>query len=304
MRAGQLFEVSDGARRAVVTEQGATLFRVNWEGVELLSTVSDDGYAGFGCHGELLVPWPGRVAAGTYDWEGERYQLPINDHASGSAIHGWARWSTWRPISDAPGSLTLANRSLARPGYPFCFDLEQAYTWHKDRLDIAFSAVNIGDAAAPFGYGCHPYFSVGSAVVDSDVLRAPAASYFEVDANLNPVGKALPVDGTAYDFRAPRAIGTAALDVTLADLERDAGGCVTVELRSPDGERAVRCRYGAAVEYLQLFSGDTLPEGRRRGLAIEPYTCAPNAFNNGLGLARVLPGGSVRVSWSISAVTT
>jgi aldose 1-epimerase len=42
--------------------------------------------------------------------------------------------------------------------------------------------------------------------------------------------------------------------------------------------------------FLQVFSGD-LPDVQRRGLAVEPMTCAPNAFRSGDGLLRLEPGG-------------
>jgi aldose 1-epimerase len=83
MRAGQLFEIKSGDRHAVVTEQGATLFKVTWAGTELLDSVSEDGYAEPGAHGQLLAPWPGRIRNATYDFEGEHFTLPVNDHIGG-----------------------------------------------------------------------------------------------------------------------------------------------------------------------------------------------------------------------------
>ena len=50
-----------------------------------------------------------------------------------------------------------------------------------------------------------------------------------------------------------------------------------------------------------LFTGDTLGDvGRRRqGLAVEPMTCAPNAFRTGDGLRIIEPGEAFRASWGI-----
>jgi aldose 1-epimerase len=55
----------------------------------------------------------------------------------------------------------------------------------------------------------------------------------------------------------------------------------------------------AAYTHLMLFTGDTLPETgrRRRGLGVEPMTCAPNAFASGDGLIRLEPGESVTTTW-------
>jgi aldose 1-epimerase len=304
MRAGQLFEVVSGARTAVITEQGAGLFRVNWDGAELLDTVTDDGFGGFGGHGQLLMPWPGRITDGRYQFEGETYQLPISDVEHHAAIHGWARWATWQVTSAAPGTIELSCRLLAVTGYPFPLELHQSYSWGQTGLDVVLTAQNIGDRPAPFGYGCHPYFSVGSAKVDSDILFVPANSYVPATERLVPSGSVLAVEGKDIDFRRGRQIGDAVLDVTLGDLARDAQGIATVELRSGTNGMAVRCHYDESINYVQLFTGDTLPFGQRQGLAIEPYTCTPNAFNNGFGLIALKPGEHKRISWSIEAVDT
>ncbi|MGH9105366.1 MAG: aldose epimerase [Acidimicrobiales bacterium] len=301
MRAGELFEVGIGHRRAIVSEQGASLVQVRWDGVELLSTVTDDGFAGPGAHGQLLVPWPGRVAKGSYEYEGSRYQLPVDDPATSAAIHGLVRWASWQPKDHGPGRLTLGHRLLATPGYPFPLELEQSYAWTGDQLEISFSARNIGARTAPFGYGCHPYFSVGSPTVDDDILRVPANCYVPGDEDLNAAGPLRPVDGTSFDFRQARPISRAKLDLTLADLDRDGEGAVAVSFRAPGSGPSITCRYEHPIRYVQLYSGDTLPEGRRQGLAIEPYTCVPNAFNNGVGLIHLAAGGTVRARWALSA---
>jgi aldose 1-epimerase len=52
--------------------------------------------------------------------------------------------------------------------------------------------------------------------------------------------------------------------------------------------------------YLMLFTGDTLPpDRRRRGLAAEPMTCAPNAYQSGDGLRTLAPGERFTGRWGI-----
>jgi aldose 1-epimerase len=36
-----------------------------------------------------------------------------------------------------------------------------------------------------------------------------------------------------------------------------------------------------SYRYLQLFTGDPLPDVSRRSIAVEPMTCPPNAFRSG-----------------------
>jgi aldose 1-epimerase len=45
-------------------------------------------------------------------------------------------------------------------------------------------------------------------------------------------------------------------------------------------------------DHLQVYTGDAVadPRRRRRGLALAPMTCAPDAFNTGEGLVTLAPG--------------
>ena len=53
-----------------------------------------------------------------------------------------------------------------------------------------------------------------------------------------------------------------------------------------------------AWPYVQLFTGD-LPDVGRRGLAVEPMTCPPQAFRTGEGVIRLNPGESFSGAWGI-----
>jgi aldose 1-epimerase len=300
-RAGQFFEIRQGDREAIVTEQGANLYKVRWAGIELLDTVNEDGYTGGGGHGQLLLPWPGRVRNGVYQFEEEDYQLPINDLVHRSAIHGFTHWLAWEVKEHVENKLTLSCLLLAQPGYPFPLAFEQSYYLNGGALEVSTTATNIGARTAPFGCGAHPYFKAGAGPVDGSVLHVEAASYFETNEDLSPKPPVVPVDGTLFDFRHPRPVGNTKFDVTLTDLARDADGRARANFRSADGSISITCKYDEPIRFLQIFSGDTLSSHRRQGLAIEPCTCPPDSFNNGIGLIRLAPGRSVTVRWTISA---
>jgi aldose 1-epimerase len=56
-----------------------------------------------------------------------------------------------------------------------------------------------------------------------------------------------------------------------------------------------------AYEYAQVFSGDTLHGAeRRRGLAVEPMTCPPDALNSGTDLQVLGPGESWTGRWGLT----
>jgi aldose 1-epimerase len=134
--------------------------------------------------------------------------------------------------------------------------------------------------------------------VDTLLLRAPGQIVLYADDRGLPA-RAESVEGTEYDFRQPRAIGETKLDNAFADLERDDDGRARVELRDPDGGSALSFWLGETYGYLQLFTGDPLPSVGRRSLAVEPMTCAPNAFRTGAGLLVLEPGESTTAEWGL-----
>jgi aldose 1-epimerase len=139
---------------------------------------------------------------------------------------------------------------------------------------------------------------VGTTTVDDIVLRVPARTALCSDERGIPVDT-FPIDGTELDFRSARPIGGAELDQGYTDLERDDDGLARVELRARDGRRGATLWVDEGYPYLMVFTGD-LPAVERSGLAVEPMTCAPNAFRSGDGLIRLEPGASVTTSWGIA----
>ena len=161
------------------------------------------------------------------------------------------------------------------------------------------TATNVGSDACPYGSGAHPYLTIGTPTVDSVILRAPGNTVLHSDERSLPVGTG-PVEGTEYDFRQGRPIGSTRLDNAFTDLERDGDGLARVELRDPEGDRGLTLWVDETYPYLMLFTGDPLPDVKRRSLAVEPMTCPPNAFRTGESLIRLDPGTSFTSVWGIT----
>ena len=294
---GEQYEIERDGTSAVVTEVGATLRAFQVDGRPCLEAFGADDLVEAG-RGQVLMPFPNRVAGGRYTWDGEPQQLPITEVERGNAIHGFVRSMGWRPRSHERDRITLGLTLHPQQGYPFVLDLALTYAVSGGRLTVEHSARNVGRSAAPFGAGFHPYLTAGTPTIDSNLLQLPAASYFRTDERLIPTGKA-GVDGTPLDFRRPRRIGDARLDTGFTDVQRDGDGWARVVLTA-DGRR-VELLLGRGYEFVQVFTGDPLPPPRRRtGLAVEPYTCAADAFNNGLGLTTLAPGAETSGAWGIS----
>src|SRR5437016_4185547 len=44
----------------------------------------------------VLFPFPNRIRAGRYTWDGKEYQLPLDDPKQANSIHGFAVRHPWR----------------------------------------------------------------------------------------------------------------------------------------------------------------------------------------------------------------
>jgi aldose 1-epimerase len=117
-----------------------------------------------------------------------------------------------------------------------------------------------------------------------------------------PTGSSEAVAGSEFDFREERELGPAQLDTCFFDLARDDDDRARTVLRDPAGGRAATLWQDEHFPFVMVFTGDTLPERRRRrGLAVEPMTCAPDAFNTGDGLLVLAPGETFAGCWGITA---
>lgn len=286
-----------GPWEAVVVEVGGGLRTLSHDGAPVLDGFPEVVMASGG-RGQVLVPWPNRMAGGSYEWAGKRLQAPLSEPAAGNAIHGLVRWCTWTATDRSNERVTMRLRLHPQPAYPFTLDLAMAYALGDDGLAVTLTATNGGDAEAPFGAGFHPYLTPGTSLVDEAVLAVPADEWLPADGAGIPTGERRAVDGE-LDLRAGRTIGAAVLDHCFTGLTRDGDGRATVTLTGP--ARRVRLWMDATYGYVMLFTGDTLaPDRRRRGVAVEPMTCAADAFNSGAGLVTLPPGGSLTGSWGIA----
>jgi aldose 1-epimerase len=108
------------------------------------------------------------------------------------------------------------------------------------------------------------------------------------------------VDGTPYDFRAPRSIGDQVLDVALTDLDRAADGTAVVTVTDPGRGRCVDVVLESGWDHVMIFTGDTVGARARQGLAVEPMTGPANLLRSGDSLIVLEPGRPWTASWSLA----
>ncbi len=65
-------------------------------------------------------------------------------------------------------------------------------------------------------------------------------------------------------------------------------------------QRTIALWQDASYGHVMVYTGDGLsPEKRRRGVAVEPMSCPPNAFASGEALIRLEPGERHTAQWGI-----
>ena len=294
---GTTVEIAAADQRVLVDGVGGGLSAYSVGGRELV-----DGYPpgtpSTSGRGQVLMPWPNRLEDGAYEFDGRTHQLPLTEPERSNAIHGLVREEPWT-VADVEAHRVVVEHVLQpRPGYPFTLSLSVEYSLSEGGLHVRTTATNVGAEACPFGSGQHPYLTLGTPVVDSLVMRAPGRTVLIEDDRGIPRGREA-VDGTEYDFRRPREIGETTLDDAFTDLERGEDGLARVELRDPTSRAGLTLWLDESYNYVQLFTGDPLPDVSRRSLAVEPMTCPANAFRTGEDLVRLEPGASCTSAWGI-----
>ncbi len=298
---GTQFDIAAGDYQATITQLGAGLRTLTYLGKPVIFGYEADHVPPAGS-GQLLAPWPNRVDHGRYTFGGAAYQLDLSEPALGNAIHGLTRFATWDLVARSDDQVELGLRLLGRPGYPFCLELRARYQLRADAgLEVTVTAHNAGVSPAPYGLGQHPYLQAGADLVDHWHLQLPATHWQPADDRGIPDGPPRPVDGSPYDFRKRRPIGTVSLDLAFTGLLTGADGRVRVKLTGPATE--VELWAGPGYRWLQVFTGDPLgPDMRRHAVAVEPMTCPPNALVTGTDLITLEPGKAATRSWGVRAI--
>ena len=300
---GQQYGITFGNQSATLTEVGAALREYRVDGRNLL-----DGYGTevmcTGARGQSLIPWPNRIKGGSYGWDGSHLQLDLSEPDKGGAIHGLTRWRNWTVLHQAADGISFTYTLHACQGWPWVLDCRLDYTLDDGGLGVRTTVTNRSRQACPYGTGAHPYLSTGVSspgAIDAALVQVPGRTFLPVDERCIPIGHER-VDGTGYDLKELQQLGGRHIDVAYTDLIRDADGRARVKLLCQDGSGGVELWVDASYPYLEIFTGDTLPQpGRRRtGLGVEPMTCAPDAFNSKEGLIILEPGQSHTGGWGIN----
>jgi len=297
---GQQWRIGHGRQEVVVCEVGATLRAYLADGNAVIDGFGPDAWSHSG-RGQVLAPWPNRLADGRYEFNGVRAQAALDEPERRNAIHGLVRWLPWTLQTRHQNQLSLRLQLHPSPGYPFSLLLELEYHVGRDGLTVTTRARSLEESLIPFGLGFHPYLTAGTETIDNAILQLPARHTLDVDDRGLPTGALTPVEGSDRDFTTSRFVGPAVLDTAYTTLERDEEGRAWAGLDAPGGAAGAALWADQRFPYLMVYTGDTLAElpRRRRAIAIEPMTCPPNALRTGKDVIELPPGQEWSARWGI-----
>ncbi len=247
-------------------------------------------------HGAKLIPFPGRTPHGRYQFAGKDYALKPNTKDRASSIHGFVCKKPFRivrtSVSNRGASVILEyiHRGETK-GYPFKFSVRLTYTLASKSFSCTTAVRNLDTRAIPMGDGWHPYYKT-SGKINRLLLSLPSHSVVELSDEKVPTGRIV---------RPTRKTSTIPLRRKAIDTVFDLGEKrrrLTTKLIDPKNGVELRLWQEAGMGKYRYLVVYRPPSGT--SVAIEPWTCAPNAANNNLGLIVLKPRGKFVASYGVS----
>ena len=234
----------------------------------------------FGC---VAGRYANRIAEGRFTLDGAEYVLATNNgenHLHGGNM-GFDK-VVWNARMIEKGiELTYLSKD-GEEGYPGNLQVTVTYTLTDDN-EIVINYRAVTDKATPVNLTNHTYFNLageGSGSINNHVLQIKASRFTPVDKGLIPTGELREVDGTPFDFRAPKAIGK---DLGADDEQLKIGGGYdhnwVLDRKGSDMETAAvlyESNSGRVLEVIteepaiQFYGGNFL-DGRLTGKSGRPY---------------------------------
>lgn len=231
----------------------------------------------------ILFPFANRIKDGKYEFEGNVYQLDINESANNNALHGLVYNKSFElvkeNINDTYASVKLEYHEKNRPnGFPFTYSIYAEYMLTNNELFFNLEVKNTDSKVFPFTLGWHPYF------LSENLFNS--ALVFDSNLKLKLDNRNITQKIEANTFAAGFKVGNQSLDDCFV-LDSNKVLFITpdymLQLKSTEKD-----------SYLQLF---TPPHDNT--IAIEPTTGVSDSFNNKIGLKTLKPNEVYKIGWTI-----
>ncbi|WP_445002585.1 aldose epimerase family protein [Exiguobacterium alkaliphilum] len=272
--------------------------------------------------GAIIGRHAGRIDGGTFRIEDKTYSLAKNDGAN--HLHGGNRGfdrHLWQVEQDDQ-RLTLTRTSPhMEEGYPGELDVRVTYELTEEgELVITYEATTTETTVCNLTN--HTYFQLGriGETVAAQELTMMADAFAPIRKDSIPTGERIPVEGTLFDFRRPRLLGTGFHKLD-EQLEHAQGGYdhpfflsetdePQATLFDPDSGRRLTVKTDAPV--LVVYSGNqldgslTLKEGKipQYGAICLETQHLPNEINEVTTSSAILSPGETYRTRTTYQVTT
>lgn len=273
----------------ILVNYGAALNSYKFKGQEFVSGyASSDQIKNQKYKGVVLAPFPNRLAKAKYQFKNRDYTLPINREKEGLALHGFLYNEAFEILEQKENEIQLQYVYMAtKEGYPFYFTLTISYILLDDgTLKVETYVKNNGEAM-PFGIGWHPYFQMEEDV-NHLFLEIPDSEMLELDEALIPTGSFTPFEYSSKEF----SLREHHFDNCFLFKRSDS----KVQLNSTNFSLQIHSSWQEDYPYFQIYT----PKDRAT-IALEPMSCAPNAFNNQMGLLILKENESKKFTYTLKA---
>ena len=264
-QAVEKFLLKSGQLEAEIITYGATLtaLRVpdkNGQAVDVvLGYRSVAGYEENGGYvGATVGRYANRIAGASFAIDGVTYPLAANEGTK--QLHGGPggyAHQLFRGEQTGESQVTLSfHDGDGANGYPGNVEMSVTYTLTKDGLRLSYRAET--DKPTFCNFTNHSYFNLnGGGTAMDHLLWIKADAFTPVDSQSIPVAQAMPVAGTAFDFREEKPVGRD-IEADEEQLHMTGGYDHNFILGPADGPRLAA-----------RLTGD------KSGIVMETYTCQP-----------------------------
>jgi aldose 1-epimerase len=253
----------------------------------------------------LLFPFPGRIGAAKYHFNGRDYELEPGD-AFGNAIHGFVFNRPWRVVEQAAARVVGEfQASIDDPSilerWPADFRIRVSYEVRERELISDIRYENTGDGPLPCGFATHAYFRLplteGGALSDT-VVTAPVHKFWELDRMI-PTGKVQAVPAEKQ-LAAGLRLADHQFDTAFTAMSADDDGVLRTKIADPATGRTLTQTFDTSFTQCVVY---TPPH--REAICLEPYTCVPDAIRlmaegHETGLQILKPGDSRQTTIRLS----
>lgn len=253
----------------------------------------------------LLFPFPGRIGAAAFTFNGRDYKLDPGD-AYGNAIHGFVLNRPWRVVEQTSARVVGEFQASADDAeilehWPADFRIRVSYEVCGRELVSDIQYENTGAGPLPCGFATHAYFRLpltkGGAGSDT-IVTAPVHKFWELE-RMNPNGQLQSVPAEKQ-LAAGLRLGDHQFDTVFTAMQPDADGLLRTKLADPASGRTLTQTFDTSFTQCVVY---TPPH--REAICLEPYTCVPDAIRltaegHKTGLQILKPGESRQTTIRLS----